>query len=67
MNVDVGSDINSIYSQMGTVLSEQIGPLLLDCVSERRLRVQRKDQENATELVNVLFSDPTFTGGMYMV
>ena len=67
MNVDVGSDINSIYSQMGTVLREQIGPLLLDCVSERRLRVQRKDQENATELVNVLFSDPTFTGGMYMV
>ena len=66
MNVDVGSDINSIYSQMGTVLREQIGPLLLDCVSERRLRVQRKDQENATELVNVLFSDPTFTGGMYM-
>ena len=65
MNVDVGSDINSIYSQMGTVLRQKIGPLLLDCVSERRLSVQREEQENATELVNVVFSDPTFTGGTY--
>ena len=65
MNVDVGSDVNSIYSQMGTILREEIGPMLLDCV-ERRLMVHRKEQENATELVNIVFSDPTFTGGMYL-
>lgn len=63
MNVDVGSDINSIYSQIGTVLRQKIGPLLLDCISRRRFLVQREQQENATELVNVVFSDPTFTGG----
>jgi hypothetical protein len=67
MNVDVGSDISSIYTQVGTVLREKIGPLLLDCVSERRLAVQRDAQENTTELVNVLFSTPTFTGGKYII
>jgi hypothetical protein len=59
MTVNASSDVDSIYSQMGTVLREEIAPMLLNCDSVRRKAVRRQLQDNATELVNIKFTDPT--------
>jgi hypothetical protein len=58
MIVDADADIDSIYSQMGTTMRENIAPLLLNCVTQRRLTIRRQLQDNATELVNIKFTDP---------
>ena len=59
MTVNASSDIDSIYSQMGAILREEIAPMLLNCDSMRRKATLRQLQDNATELVNIRFADPT--------
>jgi hypothetical protein len=68
MTVDSSSDIDSIYAQMGTVLREEIAPMLLNCDSVRRKEVRRQLQDNATELVNIRFTDPSVnTNGKFLL
>jgi hypothetical protein len=58
LNIDQGANETTIYQQMGKILRGNIAPMLLKCGSGRRRGLRRQLQGNATEYVNLVFTDP---------